>query len=1058
MVDQPALRPDSPEEHASVTGPSGRLYRLALGFAVLFHLAHIMSLPVVVSYDGFWYIRLAEILGTEQFSAEWDYLRTPLFPFLLKTAFWVLGRQPLAAIAAASILGFLGIWSLADALKRAGCPRAAAATLVLLTLYPVLVGYEHCVLSESGTFFFLALLLNVLTWETAQQYRKTAALAGVIAVGYYFRPTLLYLAPVAAVLHAVGLLRGEEALAWRGLVTAVRQRWRPALLHGAAVVLLPAVAAHPWQVKLNQTNRTTDMVVFGLVQQIVVPPDDPRLADVRAEYENAIRGSLSHGRLSFNGMDSHQAFRFSAHLKSRLTVPGTVLYRELLLAHPVRWAKGVTRATLLYCGLPAKEDENGLFRDRVLSATETGSKIFPGPPGLDERLRPEFAQKTGDPLAARVLRLLSPVYDLLVFLGWLVTTGLFLAALIRLDLRLLAFTTLPLAFCLMHALLMISINRHAFPCYPLVLANLCVLGGLWWGRLASTARTGAAAAPPDAAANPCALRQDDAPSATVQRRAVAGLAAVIITLGLCHTVYLVRSGMAPSWDEAHYMGGVLSITRGVQTGSLGEAWEAYASALGIKPPLICLPAVPLALAAGPSTLTSMLSLVLVLAGIVLAAYSLFRNCLSPGLALAGAALLATMPLVTGLTHRFYVENHLLLLSLVYLDLLVRHGWRTLRWAALAGVVLGLGLLGKSTFLPLVFPSTVYLLFVELREHYGGPAFKREAALVFARASFMAGLAFLVAWTWYARHWQTVLYWNSLAIWHSPCAYPTVSSFLANISSGPHLFVFCLALAGLPGVVRALLAGSLAPRAARAWVAILLLAGFSFFVTAVALAKQIRYTVLWLPALAALAAAALALRCGARQRALLAAGAAVACSFLLFLHNSFELLPVRRIAVGDLKLVDCRFPLNVPDWFDDNHPVDPRDFRQAEAVALIAADTAGKCPAGQTVRVRLAGDGLLWSHDCFGLLAALQGHKAEYLPWWWGGGAKVEGPEAPDYIVQACGFERIYPGHQNHNWYPALESHVAEGRLGYELLARLAAPADTALLIFRKKETRAQSAP
>ena len=102
----------------------GRLYRCALWFAALFHLAHVPSLPLVMGYDGFLYVRLAEILGRPQFATEWDYLRTPLFPCFLKVAFWLLGRQALAAIAVSSLLGFVGVWMLSAAVRRMGHPRA----------------------------------------------------------------------------------------------------------------------------------------------------------------------------------------------------------------------------------------------------------------------------------------------------------------------------------------------------------------------------------------------------------------------------------------------------------------------------------------------------------------------------------------------------------------------------------------------------------------------------------------------------------------------------------------------------------------------------------------------------------------------------------------------------------------------------------------------------------------------------------------------------------------------------------------------------------------------
>jgi hypothetical protein len=159
----------------------------------VFHVLHGISLPVLITWDGCLYVDLAYVIFSSRFPQEWDFLRTPLYPIALKAGFWLLGKQALAAIAVSTLAGFCGVWMLGAAVRRAGSADAAAAAVVAATLYPTLVGYEHSTLTEAGTFALLALYVNALLWQpaAAASYKKPLALAGVITLGYYWRPTLL---------------------------------------------------------------------------------------------------------------------------------------------------------------------------------------------------------------------------------------------------------------------------------------------------------------------------------------------------------------------------------------------------------------------------------------------------------------------------------------------------------------------------------------------------------------------------------------------------------------------------------------------------------------------------------------------------------------------------------------------------------------------------------------------------------------------------------------------------------------------------------------------------
>ena len=158
---------------------------------------------------------------------------------------------------------------------------------------------------------------------------------------------------------------------------------------------------------------------------------------------------------------------------------------------------------------------------------------------------------------------------------------------------------------------------------------------------------------------------------TADKYAPLALALAALFLTACHIYYAINSRIPPSTDEAHYMSGALSIADGFRLGTLHDAWQGYVHALGFKAPLVCVPAALFMLVGGGLELPCMLSLSATFAALAYASYKLFRNCVEPAVAATATLLLVTTPLVTGLTHRFYVELLLLLIAVSYLDALTK---------------------------------------------------------------------------------------------------------------------------------------------------------------------------------------------------------------------------------------------------------------------------------------------------------------------------------------------------------------------------------------------------
>ncbi len=146
------------------------MFRAASAVVVILTFVHLLFLPLVVSYDGMEYAHLATILFTPSFDAQWNFVRTPLFPFSLKCAFAFGGEQPQAALLVTTGFGLAGVLLLGAIVRKVAGETIAAIVLLVTAFYPILTGYEHMLLSETGIFFWLSLLIWSLLATTNYKF------------------------------------------------------------------------------------------------------------------------------------------------------------------------------------------------------------------------------------------------------------------------------------------------------------------------------------------------------------------------------------------------------------------------------------------------------------------------------------------------------------------------------------------------------------------------------------------------------------------------------------------------------------------------------------------------------------------------------------------------------------------------------------------------------------------------------------------------------------------------------------------------------------------------
>ncbi len=438
-------------------------YRAAVCFAVVFNVLHLVSLPIEISYDGLGYIDMADVLFSGRFPQDWLPNRAPLFPLTLKIAFWAIGRQAQTAALVSSALGLAGILALGDAVRRIAGRAAASSVIVFVCLYPTLVVYQHSVLTEAGTFFFLALLVNIAVRPAASRramWGRALALIAVSSLGFYWRQNILAALPALAAL----LIAAE----WK------YDALRAVIARNLAIVVLPVACSLPWNAYSNALALRDVSIRQGIIRQALLPSDHPYIGEHRADYETAIRASAVRGNF-YSGISWPLLTELSPKIFSGNRAENTMgLFTRLVLQNPLRYGQALARSTLFFAGVPGIESDNRAFREEVLSLTAHGAKISDGPQPLQRRIREQFSQTTSPSVLMRGLRVLGPVYDALLLPATSLTLGALVIALIRRrrDAALLYAT--PLLYLASYAVFLSTIDRFMTPVYPFFLAVLAL--------------------------------------------------------------------------------------------------------------------------------------------------------------------------------------------------------------------------------------------------------------------------------------------------------------------------------------------------------------------------------------------------------------------------------------------------------------------------------------------------------------------------------------------------------------------------------------------------------
>jgi 4-amino-4-deoxy-L-arabinose transferase-like glycosyltransferase len=175
-----------------------------------------------------------------------------------------------------------------------------------------------------------------------------------------------------------------------------------------------------------------------------------------------------------------------------------------------------------------------------------------------------------------------------------------------------------------------------------------------------------------------------------------GVLAVVGLVVVCNLIWIVRDHQAPPWDQAHYLHLSWQWRHALTHAGLRRAVSAFYHTDPAYAPLYMLVITPFE-AIRNGVHAALVANTLMLAGTVLTVATVATRLYGRRAAFPAATLVATAPVIYGLSRTVLVDTLLVLLAaLTVLAAVASHGFQDRRWAVACGVFAGLATLTKMT--------------------------------------------------------------------------------------------------------------------------------------------------------------------------------------------------------------------------------------------------------------------------------------------------------------------------------------------------------------------------
>lgn len=215
-------------------------------------------------------------------------------------------------------------------------------------------------------------------------------------------------------------------------------------------------------------------------------------------------------------------------------------------------------------------------------------------------------------------------------------------------------------------------------------------------------------------------------------------------------IWFTMDQVPPSWDQAYYLRESLILYDKLTNEGILSFYNAFTDAFKERAPLIALVPVPFYLLFGKTYITALAANLLF---VILGSYYFYKlgALISKKRdALLGVFILNLFPLIFGLSRKFWVENGLMTLVVIWLYYFLKSDcFASRKYSLVLGIVTGLGMLMKVSFPLYIIAPMLFLCIKRVIKLKNLPRAYIENALL----TFIIGM--LLAGTWYSKNFSHI---------------------------------------------------------------------------------------------------------------------------------------------------------------------------------------------------------------------------------------------------------------------------------------------------------------
>ena len=405
-----------------------------------------MCLPLVVTYDGHLYHELAAKVFNIDDWRSWDVVRTPIFPAALGFFFRLVDQPHNAVILLNVFFTLLGLFSVRLVIPG----RSTEISIVIVLMSPLLITYQHMLLSECALLFSVALIIASLSSKSTW---RPYYICFSFLLAYYIKPSFLYIIiPIVFFIVLMVFLRKIERLkCYVDWFCDINTK-------GLGYIFIAITLMIPWHLSILKSGRLSDVKGFFAVKHLIIQPEDISNTEARRQYSEIYHKHIN--SLPANGVPDHLIYPIVGLL--------TEVEKSTALAKSWTYNPGFTfkrtiKTINVYLSTNSEGENSGFGFAVLKSRDDSGSYIYPGPEHLSENVKKIYRTYPTESIISKFIIILIKPYTYLASASLLMLPFAFVFSQIKRDKFLFWGSFVCIIYLAVHAVALMNIDRYAFP-------------------------------------------------------------------------------------------------------------------------------------------------------------------------------------------------------------------------------------------------------------------------------------------------------------------------------------------------------------------------------------------------------------------------------------------------------------------------------------------------------------------------------------------------------------------------------------------------------------------